>query len=943
MKTTYLRASAHAIAPIRPGKLVSILFLTLLGWMLSTSCFAYDLYVDSTANPNVADGSIANPYPLIQQAVDHALNNALPENNTPPYPTVQINIYHGDYLENVAINFRTSSFVTDITIRNMINEENCNVIGVNNQLPVIYATGYNTSRLELSGIRISSSNSSINSRGVKIGDWINPDAYFGTFEMNDCFSDYYGTAVEAQLLSLNALKIMRSTFVHRYAYSRGVYSMLNNINSAEAIITNNIFSNSLPSSTSTSVSLQGRSYNTVNISNNDMDRTRIALRNIGNLSAPGTSAIVQNNNLTNSEINVESTSIEVLNNKMLGSSNPNQPVLHLYNWESTVAKAIVSANIFLNCQTAIYLQQAAENQGHYWRVSAFIEGNSFINCPKIVKMQRVTGTSVSNTIKLFRNNLSTSPSQSVFDICDFVGNPITLPEAEKIPISYSHFASQLNPSNSLIIGTNVSYGDPGILLNETGDSYTLLWNEAIRSPAILRGYYDGLMNNNFDERPDIGAVQYAAHPHENRTYTFPAGNDRNGIKWMSFPSLDRIWNPVINEPDMARSFFSTLFSPFILNSVAWKVTNSDPTDFHLDPQVGWIGYDHQIRPQQGYKFQMNPGLLDPVYISTPAIMPDQDLPITLIARTTAKSTIPDNENWIGYFGERTVHPSEAFASILPNLWYIQSQNWTLARLTVSPGSPWIGISYPGSKPPTLKYGDMVIVKCFDDAEFTWNAEAPEREEFIKEKPSAFTFTEKMDYIPVYVEFNGTDIPKEAAVYLEGICKGAAVVGGNSVEIPAYILDDIGYGAELELRVFYDTKAAYNPIPLYQTWNQERGEYDHNAISLSERKPYYMLKMDTGSINDTPAPKLYMGNYPNPFNPDTTLRFSLPENADINLEIYNVKGQKVRSLVNGSYNAGSHTCLWDAKDNTGSRVASGIYFAMLSYKGNQLSRKLLLMK
>ncbi len=427
-------------------------------------------------------------------------------------------------------------------------------------------------------------------------------------------------------------------------------------------------------------------------------------------------------------------------------------------------------------------------------------------------------------------------------------------------------------------------------------------------------------------------------PVEYITYAFPAGSDRNGIKWMSFPAVEK---GKLHKDKMFQ-FIHPIRDEFILTRVSWKRGNRQ-VQWIESVMSEWNGENHTILPQQGYKFQMNPYSEEPVFLFSPAGKPDLSLPITLKARVNPGDKIPDNENWLGYFGETTVHPYDAFAGVLDNLWYIQSQNWTLARLTVSPGSDWIGISYPGSKPPTLKNGDMVIVKCFDDAVFTWNDDAPEREEFIKDKPSAFTFTEKMDYIPVYVEFNGTDIPKEAAVYLEGICKGAAVVGGNSVEIPAYILDDIGYGAELELRVFYDSKAAYNPTPRYQTWNMETEKYENNALVISERKPFYMLKMDAGSINDTPAPKLYLGNYPNPFNPDTTLRFSLPENADINLEIYNVKGQKVRSLINDSYNAGSHTCLWDAKDNTGSRVSSGIYFAVLSYKGNQLSRKLLLMK
>ena len=436
----------------------------------------------------------------------------------------------------------------------------------------------------------------------------------------------------------------------------------------------------------------------------------------------------------------------------------------------------------------------------------------------------------------------------------------------------------------------------------------------------------------------ISADGTSIHPHENRTYTFPAGNDRNGIKWMSFPSLDRIYG----DKDMAHNFLEPLRSPLIIDQIIWKELNNESQSLYLDGN-NWLGDNHAIQPQIGYKIQMYAGLQSPISISTPGLKPDPNLPITLKAWTSQRAPIPNNENWLGYFGVRTVNPFEAFASVLDNLWYIQSQDWTLSRMQVAHGSPWIQANYPGVKTPTLRHGDMVIVKCFEDADFTWNAQAPEQEPFTKEEVTHFTYSEKLDYIPVYVEFTGTDIPKEAAVFLEGLCKGAAVVEGSSVEIPAYILDEIGSGAELELRVFYDTKASYNAIPSYQSWNMETELYENNALSLSEYKHYYMMKMDAGSLNDNPTPKLYMGNHPNPFNPDTTLRFSLPEAADIDLGIYDPKGQKVRKLLSGTKTAGMHSCLWDAKDNNGNKVASGIYFAVLSYQGKQLSRKLLLMK
>ena len=74
---------------------------------------------------------------------------------------------------------------------------------------------------------------------------------------------------------------------------------------------------------------------------------------------------------------------------------------------------------------------------------------------------------------------------------------------------------------------------------------------------------------------------------------------------------------------------------------------------------------------------------------------------------------------------------------------------------------------------------------------------------------------------------------------------------------------------------------------------------------------------------TPGIKLY-SNYPNPFNPSTTIRFDLPYDAKVSIKIYNVLGQEVRELVNKNYSAGFQTVVWDTKNERNASVASGIY-------------------
>jgi hypothetical protein len=76
----------------------------------------------------------------------------------------------------------------------------------------------------------------------------------------------------------------------------------------------------------------------------------------------------------------------------------------------------------------------------------------------------------------------------------------------------------------------------------------------------------------------------------------------------------------------------------------------------------------------------------------------------------------------------------------------------------------------------------------------------------------------------------------------------------------------------------------------------------------------------------------MQNYPNPFNPSTTIRYELPVTSKVTIAIYNVLGQKVRTLVNEIQNAGPQLQVWNSKNDAGNSVASGVYFYRIQSHG-----------
>jgi len=86
-----------------------------------------------------------------------------------------------------------------------------------------------------------------------------------------------------------------------------------------------------------------------------------------------------------------------------------------------------------------------------------------------------------------------------------------------------------------------------------------------------------------------------------------------------------------------------------------------------------------------------------------------------------------------------------------------------------------------------------------------------------------------------------------------------------------------------------------------------------------------------------------GNYPNPFNPSTTIRFDLPLRSTVNLDIFNLRGQKICSLVDSELPAGTHRAVWNGLDDQGRPVSSGVYLYRLSDSKNTTTKKMMLMK
>jgi hypothetical protein len=109
-----------------------------------------------------------------------------------------------------------------------------------------------------------------------------------------------------------------------------------------------------------------------------------------------------------------------------------------------------------------------------------------------------------------------------------------------------------------------------------------------------------------------------------------------------------------------------------------------------------------------------------------------------------------------------------------------------------------------------------------------------------------------------------------------------------------------------------------------------------------------LKDCTGGATSTSAGNAssqldLQANYPNPFNANTTIKYSLPNDGKVNIAVYNILGQRVITLVDAVKSAGYHTVIWNGKNASGNSIASGVYFYMIKFENQTQIKRMTLLK
>ncbi len=127
------------------------------------------------------------------------------------------------------------------------------------------------------------------------------------------------------------------------------------------------------------------------------------------------------------------------------------------------------------------------------------------------------------------------------------------------------------------------------------------------------------------------------------------------------------------------------------------------------------------------------------------------------------------------------------------------------------------------------------------------------------------------------------------------------------------------------------------------------EYRLKQVDTDGTFEYYTITVETDytitSVNDNEIPKDYElnQNYPNPFNPSTTITYSIIENTNVKISIYNPDGKIINELINEYKSPGNYSIIWNGKNASNNDVASGVYFYRLIAGNSDISKKMILIR
>ncbi len=410
----------------------------------------------------------------------------------------------------------------------------------------------------------------------------------------------------------------------------------------------------------------------------------------------------------------------------------------------------------------------------------------------------------------------------------------------------------------------------------------------------------------------------------------------SGWNWVGFPILENNEGVPISEV-----FYSITQQPggYIADhiEIISTIANADYSAIWVRGNDDWDfgeGEEFDIDSFHGYKVKL-PDDYEHYTIPMSGTQISQDATLSFDA----------GRNMVPYFR----HLSHGVFQTLPQevqdvLVSVRAEDWFMSKNSDGtwkiPSNVPHGSSIGGGVAP-LRYGKAYEMTFTSAVEFQWQP-YDWHEHYVQKRAEHFSHTKNTDYIPMYIDgIDSEEDIEEVGAFIGLECVGAEVVDGYPVGMKLYTnyqnIEDLTFQVKLKENGLGKRKNIQDEETIYR---QERiSDYSENRIRSVD---LVMITAKTGQDHQANIFSL-VSAYPNPFNPNTNIRFNLKEETRIELSIYDIQGNKVVTLIRGNFGPGSHSYLWDGTNEKGHPASSGLYLYQLRNTQEVVNQKIMLLK
>ena len=197
---------------------------------------------------------------------------------------------------------------------------------------------------------------------------------------------------------------------------------------------------------------------------------------------------------------------------------------------------------------------------------------------------------------------------------------------------------------------------------------------------------------------------------------------------------------------------------------------------------------------------------------------------------------------------------------------------------------------------------------------------PDNYDYYQSKTQSFYYVENVE---------GMELNDWVLAYNDDVLVGARQYIGGIIDVPVMGDDDTDFTA---------VYCSNGDVPEFKLYRPSSGMLNDLSGNVTGWASNTVTILDDLSLTNMPTEVSLSPAYPNPFNPSTSLSYTVPQDGNITLSVYDINGRLVENLVNSYQEAGSYNAVWNA-----SNISSGVYFVRLSASSEILTQKVMLIK